>query len=640
MIGLARRHRTISTSLVYTAIATGALFSAYLARFEFVAARVASEPFLAALTLLVVIRLGVNYAFRLGMGQWRYVGNRDYARLIAAETVGSVIFFVLTSGVAVLPFVPRSVVLLEWVFNGYATAMTWVSYRLLFERAQVRQASSRKRVLIVGAGEAGELLVSQMRRSRAGYLPVGIVDDNRLKWGTHVHGVQVLGALTDVGAIAAKLDAEEIVIGIPSASATDLRRIVQCCEETALPLKILPGIDEVLSGTATLSRVRDVRVEDLLGRDPIRLELPELARQLADEVVLVTGAAGSIGSELVRQIALHKPRRLILLDQAETPLYYLELDLLAADPPFEVVTVVGSVTDPDTVTRVVRAYTPDRVFHAAAYKHVPLMQTNPEEAVRTNVLGTYLIAEAAARAGAGAFILVSTDKAARPANVMGATKQMAERVVLYLQSCYPSCAFGAVRFGNVLGSSGSVLPVFRRQLERGEPLTVTDESATRYFMTIPEAVQLILQASLLQDLKGQVAMLDMGEPVRIADLARDLLRLSGQPYRPGGNIVITGLRPGEKLHEELIGPHEEVVRTSLERVFRIHMTNGFAKLPRDLTDALRSGDLPGVERRVLERLKPPRASAPVAERNGDLAAREVSKASSGGPALPPLNGLP
>ena len=598
MIALARRYRTIATSLIYTAIASFALLLAYLTRFEFDVARVGREPVLAALALLVLTRVAVNYAFRLGMGQWRYVGNRDYARLVLAETVGSALFFVLTTGLGPLPYVPRSVVLLEWVLNGYGTVLTWVGYRFLFERAQVLQALTRKRVLIVGAGEAGEMLVSQMRRSKVGYLPVGIVDDNPLKWGTHIHGVQVLGSPDQLPALAAKLQAEEIVIGIPSASTKALRRIVECCEETSLPLKILPGIDEVLNGTATLSRVREVRVEDLLGRDPVRLELPELAERLAGEVVLVTGAAGSIGSELVRQIALHKPRRLVLLDQAETALYYLELDVLATNPAFDVVTIVGSVTDPDTVSRVVQAHRPDRVFHAAAYKHVPLMESNPYEAVRTNVMGTYLIAEAAARAGARAFTLVSTDKAVRPANIMGATKQMAERVILYLQERYPACAFGAVRFGNVLGSNGSVIPLFRRQLERGEPLTVTDENATRYFMTIPEAVQLILQASLLTDLRGQVAMLDMGEPVRIADLARDLLRLSGHPYRPGSNVVITGLRPGEKLHEELSGPHEEVVRTSLERVFRVQMTNGYAKLPLDLVEALRHGDLERVQRRV------------------------------------------
>jgi FlaA1/EpsC-like NDP-sugar epimerase len=271
------------------------------------------------------------------------------------------------------------------------------------------------------------------------------------------------------------------------------------------------------------------------------------------------------------------------------------------------------VTDPDTVTRVVQTYRPDVVYHAAAYKHVPLMESNATEAVRTNVLGTYLIAEAAAQGGAKAFILVSTDKAAKPTSVMGATKQMAERVILHLQSIYPECAFGAVRFGNVLGSAGSVIPLFRRQLERGDPLTVTDENATRYFMTIPEAVQLILQASLLEDLRGRVAMLDMGEPVRIADLARDLLRLSGHPYRPGRNVVITGLRPGEKLHEQLVGDEEQLVPTRLERVSRVNVTNGFAQLPADFVRSLRTRDLEGIEDQVVGNLRPEREKSWIAQ---------------------------
>ena len=612
LLKLARRHRTAATSVIYTIIAAVALSLAYLARFEFDASVLTNVAFAATLALLIVIRLVVNHAFRLGMGQWRYVGNRDFVRLLGAQTTGSIIFLSLTWGIDPLYAVPRSVVLLEWVFSGYGTLAIWVVYRLLFERIQVLRGGPRTRALIVGAGEGGELLVSQMIRSKIGYQPVGLVDDNPLKWGTSMHGVPVLGATTEIRDIAARTGAEEIVIGIPSAAVDDLRRIVQACEDTALPLKILPGIDEVLDGTATLSQVREVRVEDLLGRDPVRLELPELAQDLEGRVVLVTGAAGSIGSELVRQIALHNPRRLVLLDQAETPLYYLELELLAAAPTLDLVTVVGSVTCPDTVTRVVEEYRPHRVFHAAAYKHVPLMETNATEAVRTNVLGTYLIAEASARGGAEAFVLVSTDKAVRPANVMGATKQMAERVILYLQALFPTCSFGAVRFGNVLGSSGSVIPTFRRQLERGEPLTVTDEAATRYFMTIPEAVQLILQASLLKDLRGHVAMLDMGEPVRILDLARDLLRLSGHPYRFGHNVVITGLRPGEKLHEELAGPDEQVVRTALERVFLVKMANGFEQLPRGLWKGLREGDVSTIERYVLSGLRTAELQSPVA----------------------------
>jgi FlaA1/EpsC-like NDP-sugar epimerase len=603
VLAFARRHRTLAAAFIYALIAAIALSLAYLARFEFDPAVMLTSGFAVALGLLIPIRLIVNQAFRLGMGQWRYVGNRDFVRLLGAQTTGSIAFLAVTWGIEPLPAVPRSVVLLEWVFSGYGTVAVWVIYRLLHERIRVSRAGPRTRTLVIGAGEAGELLVSQMIRSMMGYQPVGLIDDNPVKWGTSIHGVPVLGGAAAIKDMTTRLDVEEIVIAIPSAAVDDLRRIVQACEETGLPLKMLPGIDEVLSGTATLSQVRDVRIEDLLGRDPIRLELPELAADLEGRVVLVTGGAGSIGSELVRQIALHKPKQLIVLDQAETPLYYLELEILGGEPSFELVTVVGSVTNPDTVASVIEQYRPHRVFHAAAYKHVPLMETNATEAVRTNVLGTFLIAEAAARGGAEAFVLVSTDKAVRPANVMGATKQMAERVVLHLQGLFPTCSFGAVRFGNVLGSSGSVIPIFKNQLERGEPLTVTDEAATRYFMTIPESVQLILQASLLKDLRGHVAMLDMGEPVRILDLARDLLRLSGHPYRLGHNVVITGLRPGEKVHEELAGPEEVVTRTSLDRIFLVQMTNGFARLPRGLSQALANGDLPSIERHVLSGLR-------------------------------------
>jgi FlaA1/EpsC-like NDP-sugar epimerase len=605
-LGWARRYRTFVASAVYSVIAGLGLAVAYLARFEFDWSSILRAEFVQVLCVLVVVRLGVNYSLRLPIGRWRYVASRDFVRLIVAQSIGSALFFALLVSIPILPAVPRSVIVLEWMMGGYGTMIVWVLYRLAFERSQVRRAGPRKRVLLVGAGEGGEVVVSQMLRSTAGYQPVGLVDDDALKWGTSLHGVKVLGPTSRIGAVASDLEAEEIVIGIPSVDTDALRRIVEACEGTGLPIKILSGIKEVLEGTAVgSSNIRDIKVEDLLGRDPVRLELPALAEQLAGKTVLVTGAAGSIGSGLVRQLALHSPKCLILLDQAETPLFYLELEVLRREPAFRVVSIVGSVTDLDTVNRVVAEFRPDRVFHAAAYKHVPMMEHNREEAVRTNVLGTFQIASAAAAGGAEAFILVSTDKAVRPANVMGATKQMAERVVLNLQGVYPQCSFGAVRFGNVLGSSGSVIPVFRRQLARREPLTVTDRDVTRYFMTIPEAVQLILQASLVPDLRGHVAMLDMGEPVRILDLARDLLRLSGQPFRPGENVVITGLRPGEKLHEELSAPDELVVRTELDRVSIVQMTNDFALLPVDLAQALERGDLDAVADHVLGSLIEP-----------------------------------
>jgi FlaA1/EpsC-like NDP-sugar epimerase len=571
-------------------VAAGALTLAYLARFEFDVGVVLTFGFAQALVLLIVIRLGVNYLSRLGISRWRYVGTRDVVRLLAATTVGSLVFLSLTWSIEELHSVPRSVVLLEWVFSGYATGGVWVLYRLAFEAYRVRQGGVRVRVLVVGAGEAAQMLVGQMLRSGAGYLPVALVDDDSFKWGTRVHGVEVVGPTAELRVISESVAAAEIVVGIPSASRDQLRQVIEHCEAAGLPVKILPGMDEVLDGHAVLSQLREVQVEDLLGRDPVHLELPELEEDLKGRTVLVTGAAGSIGSELARQIAINGPRCLVLYDQAETPLYYLDLELRTLAPDLHVVPLVASVTDEDAISRALERYGPDRVFHAAAYKHVPMMEDNRRSAVLTNVLGTYLVARLSAEAGVASFLLVSTDKAIRPSSVMGATKQLAERVVLHLQEKYPNTSFGAVRFGNVLGSNGSVIPLFHKQMERGEPLTVTSEEVTRYFMTIPEAVQLILQASLLESFPGRVAMLDMGNPIRILDLARDLLRLSGKPFRLGDNVVITGLRPGEKLHEELSDPDETVHPTAKDRVFQLTTPPGYDELSLALVSALADAD--------------------------------------------------
>ena len=593
-VELAQRYRRIVAALVYVGITSCSLTLSFLARIDFALGSMLDLAFGQALALLVLIRLGVNYQFGLGLSRWRYVGTRDFIRLLSATTVGSIIFLGLSWGLGVLGSIGIPVVLLEWVLTGYITGGVWVAYRLLFEFSRVRQGAKQRRVLVLGAGEAAQLLVAQMLRSSAGYLPVGILDDDITKKGTRIHGVEVLGKTDDVEALASNLEVEEIVIGIPSATADELRKIVNNCEPIDLPLKILPGMDEVLDGDASLSQLRRVEVEDLLGRDPIRLELPELEENIKGQTVLVTGAAGSIGSELARQIAINAPRKLILYDQAETPLYYLELELLDLAPDLEIVPIVASVTDQDAVTQVFETYRPQKVYHAAAYKHVPLMEQNPRSAALTNILGTYLVGLAAARAGAQAFVLVSTDKAVRPSNVMGATKQAAERAVLHLQEQYPDTSFGAVRFGNVLGSSGSVIPLFERQLEREEPLTLTDENITRYFMTIPEAVQLILKASLLDLFPGHVAMLDMGEPVRILDLARNMLRLSGRPFRLGENVIVTGLRPGEKMHEELSAPDETVHATEERRVSLIETPKGFSEMPYPLRVSLENRDVVGL----------------------------------------------
>lgn len=589
---------------------------AYLARFEFDPAALRERDFLPALGLLVVVRLLVNYRLRLGMSRWRFVGLRDLVRLFGALTLGTAIFGLLTWMVPFFPRVPRSILLLEWLFSGYLTGGLWVIYRIAYERVQVLKGGARRRVLVVGAGEAGAQLVHQMLRSGVGLTPVALVDDDPLKWGMLVHGVEVVGGIHDVEAIAADQLAQEILICIPSATAGEFRRIVEFSEETTLPIKVLPGLHAAFSGEVDLSRIREIRVEDLLGRDPVQLELPELSAALSSQAVLVTGAAGSIGSELVRQIALHGPQHLVLVDQAETPLYFLERRVRREFPEQHLTCVIRDVTRADVVDSLFERFQPDRVYHAAAYKHVPVMEANPLEAVRTNMVGTHNVADAAGRHGAGTFVLVSTDKAVDPANVMGATKHVAERLVLGAQKRFPATTFAAVRFGNVLGSNGSVIPIFREQLARGEPLTVTHADVTRYFMTIPEAAQLILQASIVPEIKGRIAMLDMGEPIRIMDLARDLLHLSGKPFRLGSTVKVVGLRPGEKIHERLVAEEEDLIPTTLSRVSLIRAGFGDSPSVSAAIEAVCSRDLPGLVSALyewfprIERRATPRKDAP------------------------------
>lgn len=562
------RHRRCLALAMYAGIAGVAYFLAFLLRFEFDWPARNTRLFLGSLLILIALRTALAVRFRLSTGQWRFVGTEDVVRLFTAATIGTGAFFLITRLIPDLRAVPRSVVAFEWVLTIFFTSAVWLGYRLAFERLRILRSDNGRgrRVLVVGAGEAGQMLVHEMRRFPTGFKPVGFVDDNPLKRGTRIHGVEVIGTTDDLPDAVQATRADELVIAIPSALPADLRRIVERCESTGLAFKLLPGIAEVLGGEAHLYHLREVRIEDLLGREPIKLELPELANDLANKTVLITGAAGSIGSELSRQIALHQPKRLVLLDQAETPLVYLDLDLRDKHPDLDIVPVVVDVTDRTGVNRTFEMYRPNRVFHAAAYKHVPMMELNAVEAVRNNVIGTWCIAEAAGRYNAGKFVLVSTDKAVQPVSVMGATKHLAELVTLEMQEVHSDTTYAVVRFGNVLGSNGSVIPIFRNQLRHGRPLTVTHPDVTRYFMTIPEAVQLVLQTSLVPAVRGQIAMLDMGEPVRIIDLAQDLLRLSGAPSKLGTDIVFTGLRPGEKLHEELVAPEETMADTNIPKV--------------------------------------------------------------------------
>jgi FlaA1/EpsC-like NDP-sugar epimerase len=560
----------------YAGIAVAGYLGGFLLRFEFGQFDQWLESFLLTAPLVALVRLLFARAFHLSTGRWRFVSTEDVLRLLVATSAGTLILLgarALLLGVVILPL---SVLLIEWVLTTQITAAAWIGYRTAFERlrrSRWENGDPRQRVLIIGAGEAGNLLAREIRRYPTGYQVVGFVDDEPTKWGDWIQGAEIIGGSVDLPAIAAATSAEELILAVPSAGPEELRRLVALCENTDLPFKVLPGIKEVLEGESALSQLRELRIEDLLGREPIELELPELARDLGGRCVLITGAAGSIGSELTRQVALHDPDRLVILDQAETPLFFLEMELRREHPELDVVSVIGDVADVMAVRRVFAEYRPARVFHAGAYKHVPLMEVNPQQAILNNVIGTHIVAREAGAHRCEKFVLLSTDKAVRPISVMGASKRLAELVVLGLEDMYPDTAFGAVRFGNVLGSAGSVIPIFQQQIERNEPLTVTHPDVTRYFMTIPEAVQLILQASLLDELRGHIAMLEMGEPVRILDLARNMLRLAGRISANGDGFVFTGLRPGEKLHEELAAPTEESTPTAVPKVRIIRSGN-------------------------------------------------------------------
>ena len=555
---------------IYGGVAAVSYALTYLLHFDLVWPTAYTEVFWTTLPILIGLRVLCAAVFRLGSERWRYASISDLVRLVGAAASGSALFWLILKGASIEPRVLSSVVLLDGLLTLYLIASLWLLYRLGYEWIRQQReagAGAARRVLILGAGESGHLIAREMLRSPSRYDVVGFVDDDPVKHGARLLGRAVFGPTSALPTLAVRNRCDELVIAMPSASPVELGRVVDACKEANRPFKVLPGISAVIEGGVSLSHLREVRIEDLLGRDPIKLELPELADDLAGRSVLVTGAAGSIGSELSRQVAVHRPGILVLVDQAETDLFFLELELRDRFPGLRIVPIVGDIVDEPTLRRTFETYAPERVFHAAAYKHVPMMETNAAEAIRNNVIGTWRVAEAAGREGAKTFVLVSTDKAVRPANVMGATKRLAEMIVLELQERYPETAYGAVRFGNVLGSNGSVLPIFKRQLANGEPLTVTHPEATRYFMTIPEAVQLILQASLLPELRGNIAMLDMGEPVRITDLARNLLRLSGVRGAPEERIVFTGLRPGEKLHEELAAPDEQMLQTVVPKVF-------------------------------------------------------------------------
>ncbi|MDP8944233.1 MAG: polysaccharide biosynthesis protein, partial [Actinomycetota bacterium] len=501
---------------------------------------------------------------------WRFMDQRDLEAVLRAVVVSSLalvggLFLLAPGGTAP----PRGVVALDFLITLLLVGGMRLVVRTVFERP-VRGSIAHKdarEVLIVGAGNGGQSVAFELRRNPGlRTVPIGFVDDDPRKHGIRIGGLKVLGSTDDLPRVLDDAEPHEVIIAIPSAPGVVRQKVVTACRERGIPVRTLPTVFELLSGGVNLmQQVREVRVEDVLGREPVRAELDRVGAYLSDEVVLVTGAGGSIGSELCRQIAHVGPRRLVLLENAEAALFAIRREL-EEDRHFpRAVSVLGDCRDATRMREVFGEHRPSVVFHAAAYKHVPLMEENPVEAVRNNAVATRIVAAAAGESGTRRFVLVSTDKAVSPVTVMGASKALAEWAVEDAQHRFPATRYATVRFGNVLGSSGSVVPIFRRQIEAGGPVTVTDPAMTRYFMTIPEAVQLIIRSGQLAT-GGEVFVLEMGEPVRIIDLARNMIRLSGKEPDVDIAIEIVGRRPGEKLHEELFNPDERPRPTTAEKL--------------------------------------------------------------------------
>jgi FlaA1/EpsC-like NDP-sugar epimerase len=558
----------------HAALISAAYALAYLLRFDL---RVPDEEvrrFFQTLPLLLLIRLTVYARFRLYEGMWRFVSVHDVVAILIATTVSSLIF--MAAGV-VLAFLgqgfPRSIFILDWILCVALVGGARIMLRSIREFVLVDtkdeagdgDGSEAKKAVIVGAGEAAERLIRYIKASPLlDYRIVGLVDDDARTQQRRIHDIKVIGTVEQLPFLCSSLDVQEVLIAIPSAAPEERRRIVERCREAGVPIKTVPSTQELISGDARIGQLEEIDPEFLLGRDPVSVNLEQLSSEIGGRSILVTGAGGSIGSELCRQLASFKPDKLVLYERAESNLYFVNLDLRQQHPDVQVVPVVGDILDEQKFASVLKEHQPTIVYHAAAYKHVPLMEDHPIEAIENNVLGTSTVAATSAKHGVEKFVLISTDKAVNPVGIMGMTKRVAESVLLGLSG--GPTTFVSVRFGNVLGSDGSVLPLFRWQMAMGGPITITHSEATRYFMLLSEAAQLVLQAGAIGS-DGDMFFLDMGDPVRIVDLAENLIRLSG--LAPGRDVPleIVGLRPGERLVEELLVETEKLQKSEHEKIF-------------------------------------------------------------------------
>ncbi len=579
-----------------SAIFVLALVAAYLIRFEF--AMSLDDIWQLRKTLLWIVPLKLFIFFGLGLyrGMWRFTGVRDFWKLAQACFVSMLLIMAIVLFIYRFEGFSRAVFILDGGLTFFLAGGLRMAIRLYFA-SQMRfqengrlfyQPKHQTRVLIVGAGAAGEKILREIFENyQIHYDVVGFIDDDPVKQGRSIHGVPVLGHLDDMHRIIAGKNIDEILIAIPSASGEEMRRIIDICKGCNILYKTLPGIGEIIDGRVSVKVLRDVRYEDLLGRPPVQLDTTGIRSYLDGRTILITGCGGSIGSELCRQVIKYQPHSLILVDASEANLFHIQMELQHELYYQNCTTILGHVQDRQLMMSVFRKFRPQVVFHAAAYKHVPMLEKNPWEAVTNNIVGSQIVMELAAECDVKRFVLVSTDKAVKPTNVMGASKRVAELLLQSFQG--NNTKFVAVRFGNVVGSSGSVIPLFRRQIEQGGPVTVTHPDVNRYFMTIPEAAQMIIQAGAMGE-GGEVFILKMGTPVKILDMARDLIRLSGKEPDKDIKIVFTGLREGEKLYEELITVGEGIGPTKHEKIMVLR-SDGFSnglKSPAELHDWLNS----------------------------------------------------
>lgn len=553
--------------LINTLLIIAVYFLSFLVRFDGVIPALLMSMLERTLVVVVVCKLSIFHLFNLHQGLLRYASMHDLVRLIKASVVSSMAFTAVVMFVFHQDGYPRSVFVIDWLITVLLFGGRYMSFRIWREmrgQQNIDLLENAGNALIIGAGDAGELALREMNNNPSLFRNVvGFLDDDPAKLGLRIHGIAVIGPVSDARRVVEQRDVDEVLIAMPSAGRKIIQQVVESCAKLNVKFRILPAMADLISGRTVVQPIRDVQVEDLLTRDAITFDPKDIADDIGGTSVLVTGAGGSIGSELVRQIAGYQPAHLLLLDNAETPLFDIHNEIHAKHPELACTPVLADVRDCEVIRHIFDMHRPQRVYHAAAYKHVPMMERYPSQAIINNVRGTRILASTALEYEAERFVMVSTDKAVKPKSVMGASKRICELVATSFNG--KGTHFSVVRFGNVLGSNGSVIPTFRKQIEKGGPVTVTHAEMTRYFMTIPEAVSLLLKCGTLAE-ANDTYVLDMGVPIKIMDLAKSMIALSGLTLGKDIEIEITGLRPGEKIHEELVTYGENIKPAGVEKI--------------------------------------------------------------------------